>query len=238
MRFSFDRKLFFRLFAGFIIFTVIGTLSHECGHYLAGKLQARDSMHIGYAYTTPGVYPADDSLTALYREHYEAISSGRHFPGEQDYQRLDDLVKRNHFLFTLGGPLETILAGTIGLIAIVVSGGRFRNTQRLRFGQWLLVFLSLFWLREITNLAVLQARMCFGYTNKMRGDEFKLALYLGWHPWSVQVILGVISLAIALVVSFRYIPLQQRFTFITAALAGGLCGYILWLETLGEILMP
>jgi len=238
MHLRFDRKLFLWLFTSFVFFTVIGTVSHEAGHYLAGKLQGRDSMHIGYAYTTHGVYAADERLTELYRQHYEDIVHGRHFPAEKAYYRLEAFVRRNDFLFTLGGPLQTILTGTVALIAIMVWGKKFRTAQELHRRQWLLVFLSLFWLREITNPLVLLLRMAFGYHNKMRGDEFKLALYLGWHPWSVQVLLGIAGLMVALVVSFRYVPLQQRFTFIAAALAGGTCGYILWLETLGEILMP
>lgn len=233
-----DRKLFLWLFTGFILFTVAGTLSHEAGHYLAGKLQGRDSMRIGYAYTTHGVYTEDNRLTALYREHYEDIVNNRHFAGEQEYNRLDNLVAENNFLFTLGGPLQTMLTGTIGFVIIIACGKRFRNTQKLRPWQWLLVFLSLFWLREITNLVMMLARMAAGYTNKMRGDEFKLAQYLHWHPWSVQVACGIAAIIIAAVVVFRYIPAQQRFTFIAAALSGGICGYILWLEMLGEILMP
>jgi hypothetical protein len=234
----FDRKLFLWLFAGFLLFTVAGTLLHESGHYLAGKLQGRDSMRIAYAYTTYGVHAADDSLAALYRLHYEDIVHNRHFAGEDAYHRLDALVARNSFLFTLGGPLQTMLTGTIALVVMVACGKRFRGAQKLRFGQWLLVFLSMFWLREIVNLVMMLARVALGHTNKMRGDEFRLALYLHWHPWSVQVACGIVSVSVAAVVIFRYVPLRQRAEFIAAALAGGVCGYVLWLELLGPVLMP
>lgn len=238
MPFVFDRKLFLWLFTGFILFTVVGTLSHEAGHYLVGKLQGRDSMRIAYAYTTHGVYAADDRFTELARVHYEDINNGRHFPEEDEYNALQKQVERNAFFFTLGGPLQTMLFGSIGFVTILLSGKRFRSAKRLCFGQWLLVFLALFWLREATNLFMILARLLVTGHYKMRADEFGLALYLRWHPWSVQVICGIIALIVAAVVTFRYVPLRQRFTFVAAVLAGGVCGYILWLETLGPVLLP
>jgi hypothetical protein len=45
---KFDLRLFVLLALGFIAFTVIGTVSHECGHYLAARcLGYKASLHYG-----------------------------------------------------------------------------------------------------------------------------------------------------------------------------------------------
>ncbi|MFT3912063.1 MAG: hypothetical protein QM737_21740 [Ferruginibacter sp.] len=47
---TFDKKLFIVLFFAFIAATVIGTLSHESGHYFTAKYWGYDAR-IGYGYT-------------------------------------------------------------------------------------------------------------------------------------------------------------------------------------------
>lgn len=237
-RFVFDRALFLRLFAAFIVCTIAGTLLHESGHYVVGLLQGRIGMHIGYAYTTHGDYPADEQLTRLEQVHYDDIIHHRHFPGEQVYKQLHQQVQHQDFLFTLGGPVQTMLTGTLGFAAMLIGRRRFLAAQRLGVWQWLLVFLSFFWLREAVNLFMIWMRLLLEGEYKMRADEFRLAIYLGWSPWSIQVAGAIVAVAIAAVVSFRYVPLQQRFSFVLAALAGGICGYVFWLETWGPVVMP
>lgn len=56
MKFYFDRKLFTVLAVVFILMTVIGTLSHEYGHYLAAKLMGYDAR-INYGMTLLGDHP-------------------------------------------------------------------------------------------------------------------------------------------------------------------------------------
>jgi hypothetical protein len=51
----------------------------------------------------------------------------------------------------------------------------------------------------------------------------------------LTAIFGIIVLT---VVVFKFIPTQQRLTFIASGLIGGVSGYILWLHLLGQIIMP
>ena len=51
MDFVIDKRLLFYLILTFIITTIIGTVSHECGHYLAGKIMGF-KVHLSYGMTT------------------------------------------------------------------------------------------------------------------------------------------------------------------------------------------
>ncbi|WP_430401704.1 hypothetical protein [Fluviicola sp.] len=54
-----DKRVFIRLFFAFVAFTIIGTISHELGHYIAGNCLGYD-MSIDYART----YIQDDSFVS------------------------------------------------------------------------------------------------------------------------------------------------------------------------------
>ena len=90
-------------------------------------------------------------------------------------------MKMNKSLFwmTLGGPLQTMLFGTAGLLALFRNRKKYTQAVRLSFGRWLPIFLSLFWLRQPANCAVwLISGFCSGHFST-RSDEIRLALNLG-----------------------------------------------------------
>jgi fatty acid desaturase len=47
---NFNKKLFIALTLGFILTTIVGTITHECGHYLAAKYYGYNAS-INYAAT-------------------------------------------------------------------------------------------------------------------------------------------------------------------------------------------
>ena len=100
-----------------------------------------------------------------------------------------------------------------------------------------MVFLSLFWLREIFDVVVALIRKSTGRA-WMEGDEFLMARNLGWPTWSIFTVTSIVSLLVLWVVIFRFIPARQRLTFIIAGFSGGLTGAYLWLVLLGPKLMP
>lgn len=60
--FTFDKKLFFYLIVGFIITTIIGTVSHEFGHFAVAEYLGYDAK-ISYAYTNYTDFPSVDTET-------------------------------------------------------------------------------------------------------------------------------------------------------------------------------
>jgi len=147
---TFDRKLFIILIAAFVFTTVIGTLSHELGHYIVAKsLGYKANIH--YASTDwydPGTV---DSMNAVISKYRKQIEDGASFPGKEKYDRLVHKYSHDDALITIGGPVQTILTGIIGLILLFVWRNSFRSRQKLTSRQWMLVFITLFWLRQTAN---------------------------------------------------------------------------------------
>jgi hypothetical protein len=234
----FHKRLFFCLFIGFILAVVAGVLSHESGHWIAGRYFGFKDQHIGYNYTSPGkpneTWLRRDSILRAQNADYK---SGADFGGKQEYQKILSEQDYNYFLITAGGPLQTMIAGTIGLLLLLLYRRKFSNTSNLSFTQWVMVFLSLFWLRELFDVVVAIIRKCAGHA-WMEGDEFKMANALNWPTWSIFTTTSIVSLLVLWVVVFRFIPAKQRLTFIIAGFTGGLTGAYLWLVLLGPKLMP
>jgi hypothetical protein len=200
LRGHFDLKLFLLLVFGFIISTIIGTLSHEYGHYLVAIWLGYDA-EINYAFT-------------FWREHQGAAAA------------------THEFYIALGGPVMTMLTGSLGLLFLFIFRKKFYEVEKLSFLQWLTVFISQFWLRQPANFLINVLKPF------QSGDEFKIAGYMGLPLWSVSLATALMGLSVFTYVVFRFIPLKQRFTFIVSGLIGGVLGYALWMNVAGPALMP
>lgn len=206
--YTIDVRLLTRLTVAFILCTVIGTLTHEFGHYLAAIAQgynARVNFMSTNIYLTPNQHP----MSA-----YE------------------------YFLFTIGGPLETILTGCLGFILLLYFRTTFYNAQQLSLLQWCIVFVTFFWSRQIANLVVWIGRYFINGYYFVQGDEIKLSRYLGVPDLTILIITAIIGLVIASITIFRFIPKEQRLTFILSGLLGGTAGYTIWLVFLGKYILP
>lgn len=185
---------FLYLAGAFIGTTVIGTLSHECGHWFAAWLLGDDAtISYGATHIVDGVQLSPD----------------------------------HRLLFVLGGPIQTIFTGTIGVVLSIRVRGR---EQGLTIRQWAVVFLSLFWLRPLANAVVGAAELLLTGSTSMRGDEFRIADYVGLPHWSVLLATAAIGALVLLYVTVRVVPRHQQSAFLSAGLVGGIVGYLVWLE--------
>jgi hypothetical protein len=232
----FQKKLFVFLFLGFVIATVVGTLSHECGHYFMARHLGFKKARIHYR-SMEAVYLTDSEKAITIKYNHE-IRNHLWFPLRPQYEKIRWTTYKEDLLIIAAGPVETILTGTIGLLLLFVYRKRYKQGPLLVW-QWITVFLALFWLREPINLSiVIFTRVTRGHT-QFWGDEFWFSwLSMGGNQWLLMVPLGIIGAIICAVVTFRFVPLQQRFTFILAGLAGDATGAILWFILLGPRLMP
>ena len=119
----FDLRLFIILFFAFIVMTIIMTLTHEFGHFIAGIL-------LGHDFTM----------------NFESIHYISPDPNKV-------LSWTENFWIAFGGPFETMLTGTIGLILLFFSRKSFYKVERLSMKQWILILITLFWYRQIIVLA-------------------------------------------------------------------------------------
>lgn len=205
--FKIELKLLLFLTLAFVFATIVGTVSHEYGHFIAAKLRGFNT-EVHYAYTS---VVHDGSLRG--KDHFD------------------------RFIFTSGGPIQTMLTGTLGLI-LLFAFRKNNHTSVLNFRQWVFVFLSLFWLRQTANFT----GWIIGYMSQgkfsARGDEIKLAKYLDLPSWSIILPTAVIGFMVLAIVIFKFISMHQRFTFIISGLIGGIVGFVFWLEIFGKIIMP
>ena len=235
---TFDLRLFLLLSLSFAAFTIIGTLSHESGHYaMARHFGLRASIH--YNYTD---FQADPQESEILKEAWikypDRIKAHQPFPGKGRFDKINDQYIRARPWLTLGGPLQTMLTGTIGLILLILFRRRFFTSERLSFGLWLVVFITLFWLRQTTNLVSTLVSLVFRGSVRSYGDEFYLARHFHLPSFTILAITGLAGMAILLVVIFRFIPLRQRLTFISAGAAGGVAGFVFWLVVFGKMILP
>jgi hypothetical protein len=148
-----------------------------------------------------------------------------------------EVVKWNHFLITLGGPQLTVTAGTAGLFFLVLYGKAFPQKMP-SFKQWALIFTSLFWLRQGSNLMVMILLFIKTGNFKFKSDEIKLTQYLNFPPFTLTLVSSFISLIIFVYVVRTYVPKFLQLTFVAASLIGGISGYVLWLHGFGKYILP
>lgn len=204
---NFDRQLFIWLFFSFIVATIIGTLTHECGHYYIAEFLGYDA-HITYNYTS-------------------WVKSN---PNQV-------INPTDNFWMLLGGPLETMLTGTIGIALLFSIQKSIDKVSGLSLQQWLFVFVSLFWLRQPANFfAWVGSYFLYGKFSE-RADEIKLSRYLQIPDWTIITMTATIGIIVLAVIIFKFIPIKQRVTFIISGLAGGTVGYILWFQLLGPMIL-
>lgn len=206
---GFDWRLSLKLILAFILFIVLGTLSHEMGHWFIAEVLGMDAI-INY-----------------YSIHFISIGEDR-----------VRLLKIEHIAILLGGPLQTMFVGSFGFAWLWLERFRLVGLKKLNQKDWFFVFLSLFWLRELANFVMwMISYYRKGYfTNRM--DEVRIAIKLGLPQGSIIVVLAFISLIISLIVIFKFIPVSQRFTFVISGFVGGVLGYLLWLEWFGKYILP
>ena len=205
---KFNFQLFIWLVISFILFTIIGTVSHEFGHFIVAEM-------MGYDATI----------------HYGSTSISNPI----DYHQVSNLSPT---LITIGGPVQTILTGTFGLLILWLNRKSFNPSVDITLFQWIFIFLSLFWLRFPANLVTWIIGFIRSGRFGQRGDEISIARYFRLPDWSVVVSTAMIGFLVLAIIIFKYIPQHQRLTFILSGLVGGIAGYILWLYMIGKSILP
>jgi len=218
----------------FILVTVIGTLSHELGHIAVARA-------LGY-HTT--VHYA--SMNSYSSKMMKLMDDRINFPDVPEltnnaaWEKASFKPERHRLWITMGGPIQTMLTGMLGLF-ILQKRRKKRRSRPFKFIDWLAVFLALFWLREVFNLG---ATLVYGYLKNKpdyfvgNGDEIKISDALGLPSYMIPVICGAIGLIICAIVVFKYVPKKDRPTFILSGAVGGGLGFYLWMDLVGPMLLP
>ncbi|MBU2920489.1 hypothetical protein KO504_03985 [Winogradskyella psychrotolerans] len=247
LRFNFLPRFSFIIFFCFILFTVIGTLTHEFGHIAVAK-------HLGYettlSYGGMGYsqdFSQDEDVQGI-KEISEPYINIDYEEWPEDVklklEALDKIVmerypynetyKLHELLITVGGPAQTLLTSFIGLFILFIR--RKKRKDQFKLVDWLAVFMSLFALREVFNYAQASYSAICLSKSSFYADEFKISRYLGCNEWIIPTISLIIGLTISFYVIFKIIPIKYRFSFIVSGLVGGILGFTIWFGFLGEML--
>lgn len=234
--FKINLKAFVYLMLTFIAMTVIGTVSHELGHYSAAKLLGYDAS-INYRSASYWDDDLSEYFNDIFHKYSFEIKNKLPFAEKEEYYALIEKHHKNAFYITLGGPLQTMLTGTLGVLLLLINRKKYIKVNSVSVSGWMLIFMSLFWLRQTANLCM----SVFSYLLKGRisfkSDETKLALYLNLNIWTIKMITGFLGIIVLLII-LKLIPKRLLITFILAGCVGGVLGFYLWLVKFGQYIMP
>jgi len=230
--FKLNIKYLFLFVIVLIFLTPIGTILHELGHIVVAKsLGYRTVLHHS-SMSWDSDFKSD--LMDRYLENKFEIENNLSFKNSRQYNI--DILKLNKdkLLIYLGGVFQTIFIGSLGFLLLY----KRRKSEYFTIKDWILVFISLFWSREILNLIVGVIR---GLFNKegiyFYGDEAKISKLLNLPDWSILLPLGAIAV-IVIVFIIKLIPNKLRYTFILSGIIGSPIGYFLWMHFLGSKILP
>jgi hypothetical protein len=214
----------------------LGTLLHECGHYVVAKYLGY-SASINYGST----FWEDESTSAftqsIYTKYAEEIEANQPFAGSDLFYPLQRKKSKDRFWIMLGGPMQTMLTGIFGLLLLLQSKKNIAS-KYLSWYNWLCIFLSLFWLRQLANCFTWFGNYLLYGKFLLQGDEIGLAVSLNLPKATFVLSSAIIATLVLGFIILKIIPSTQRFTFMIAGLFGGVFGYLFWLKWVGPILMP
>lgn len=243
IKFNFLPKFSILIIGVFILFTIVGTLTHEFGHIVVAK-------YLGYnTYLNYGSmnYRSKDYVNDKDFKKIEKLFEGNDYEDYDNWpeelkvkiEELNTILREKypqnkiHSLWiTIGGPAETLLTSFIGLLILFVRRKKWK--VKFKILDWLSVFMSLFILREVFNFITgLYSSIIYSKSN-FHGDEFRISRYLGYNEWIIPTLTLISGILISCYVIFKIIPVKFRFTFILSGLVGGILGFALWFGFLGK----
>ncbi len=233
-----------------MLFVPIGTISHEYGHILAAKSLGYDtSLHYGSMHHFPKGFYEDKDVIALLNltEDYSKIDY-ESWPIEikEKAKAYDKVIQQRYYseksnddlLIAIGGPLQTIITGTIGWL-LLYWRRKLIYKNGLQLLDWFAVFLSLFWSRELFNLATSIGQELISPNGTwFGGDEYYISRGLNIWSGTISILLAVIAAMVTFYVIFKILPKKIQLTFIVSGFIGGISGFILWMNIIGPKILP
>ncbi|MBC6992829.1 hypothetical protein QWY85_04245 [Neolewinella lacunae] len=233
-----------------MLFTAIGTVSHEYGHIaVANFFGYETTLHYGSMNYFPAGYLQDDDLKSLrsltkdfagteYDLWPEEIKEKAKAYNNILQNRYWNAQTNNALYVTMGGPLQTIFTGALGLIILVLRKNSIHQNG-LKILDWLAVFLGLFWLREIFNLAAsIGGEIILPDGSWFAGDEYHISQALNLWEGTVPIALGILGMTASFYIVFKIIPQKLQLTFVLSGMLGGIMGYVLWMHIIGPKILP
>lgn len=229
-----SRKHIISFIIVFILLTPIGTITHELGHLFVAKTLGYDTTlhHSSVNWNNELL----KSLKNQYEKFKLQIEDDLPFEGQEEYKVNIKTLNKHNLLILFGGVAQTIIFGLVAFILLLYRV--FIKKKSFNSLDWLLTFISLFWIREPANL-ILSVIKGIKLKNNIYfyGDDAKIANLLGLHEGVLLLPLTIIAMLISLMV-LKIIPNKRKKEFIIGALIGCPIGFVLWMFIIGPIVLP
>lgn len=110
----------------FSLAAVVGTLTHELGHIAVAKSLGYETQ-LHYGSMNWNRQSIIDTIHALNLRYQTELENNLPFPERERYFHLSQTLSMDSLLIRLGGPLETILTGCLGLFFLIVRRIRIQQ---------------------------------------------------------------------------------------------------------------
>ncbi|WP_116788289.1 hypothetical protein [Flavobacterium psychrotrophum] len=231
-------RLFAFIALGFVLATIVGTVSHEMGHIAVAKsLGYKTKLY--YASMNYNFEEKLDSLEAYHDKHKSAIYAKQDSPEKTYFKKAYEQIGKERYYINWGGPAQTMIVGTFGFIMLWLRRKKITE-YGMKVADWIFAIIAFFWSRQLFNFL----HLIFDYigskgTNlSTRGDEVKISRYLRLPLPTVNVITATIAIILLVWVVFIIIPKSKRLTFIISGLGGSALGWMIWMYWMGPVLLP
>lgn len=231
-------KQFFILVSYFFLTVIVGTLSHELGHYVVGRWQGYE-VKLCYNKTLIRDKQYGVLVDSTISAHLFEIQEGSDYAGKQIVDSVRQRYAEDSLASTVGGPLQTMLTGSIALLLLFRLGKNSRySTDKVSVSHWLLICLALFWLRQPVNLVRNLVDILMSKHHWLISDEVKLSYYFGLPLLSMNILTALLGIAVFFIILRYFIPTNERKLFLFSLTVGGVLGVIMWMGLLGPAILP
>ncbi|KGO88530.1 hypothetical protein Q765_01075 [Flavobacterium rivuli WB 3.3-2 = DSM 21788] len=236
-------RLFAMLALSFVIATIVGTVSHELGHYIVYKCYG-NSPKLHYDSVSYGDIKEKDQqfLDSTYKVNHAKIVAKESSPEKESFLKQRYSIFKNleseRLAMILGGPVQTLLTGSIGILWLWYNRKRILLKNELAVKEWFMVIVAFFWSRAIVNELICIYDYLLNGRIPRGGDEAKISLHFRLPVNSINMVTAIIGTFLLLWVTFYIVPNQQRFTFILSGIAGSALGVMIWFLWIGPVVLP
>lgn len=216
----------------FLAVPAIGTITHEIGHAITGMvLGYRPTIHYGSCAYRGGTC---EEMSTLWESQGSKILQNPASEVALQFQALHRTCQRDRRWLAAGGPLSTILIGSVGFVWLVSVQQKRGCTRPLSASAWLGTIMALFWSREVVVL--LRELAAFSPEVVYAPDEREAALLCGLPHWVFSLGLGAIGLAVCLQVTAWH-PARRRLAFVIGGTIACSMGMGIWYGLLGPFIL-